>query len=397
MQHNEPVSILRFFTHHFDAVKDLYDYQIANQSIPHHVFLDVIDRHKSDVGQRFFDYKILRLSGEEYVFRKEFFDLLQYLYQTFRPVLPETIDKYNQVFGDLFRQIIQGLSLDRDILEARIMEIMSQAGECISHVERNTFRLLTESRELKANAEKMDYRSKLQKATFWIDYYIVPLNRILDVNNPSSVAFTLSEISEFANRYRLNFADEGIRRQFEKLYVFLMEVHNNLIKHSRTLTNELLPLIERIRTESAILSGWIHFLKNPFRMETPTMIKEQTYQVYASDMYYQTKEFFEQFETSDEMIIEDDEQDVEKWIYHKNMYRDKLLSQLPIENFFEWAATEINAEFGITQTDKLFTLAGLLFEENLQIEFTGKTSTIETSQASYTVPNVKIESYGISQ
>jgi hypothetical protein len=65
------------------------------------------------------------------------------------------------------------------------------------------------------------------------------------------------EISEYANRRRLDFGDETNRSEFEKLYIQLIQTNTDLLRQSKILTNELLPLLERIRTESLILTGWI--------------------------------------------------------------------------------------------------------------------------------------------
>jgi len=99
------------------------------------------------------------------------------------------------------------------------------------------------------------------------EYYILPLNKILDVNHSESIANRLFDISEFANQKRLNFGDEALRLEFEKLYTQLIQTNDDLLFQSKTLVNELLPLVERIRTESLIITGWIEFLKNPYRLK----------------------------------------------------------------------------------------------------------------------------------
>ncbi|MCC6720710.1 MAG: hypothetical protein IT243_00795 [Bacteroidia bacterium] len=65
-----------------------------------------------------------------------------------------------------------------------------------------------------------------------------------------------------------------------------------------TLTNELLPLIERIKTESQYLRGFHHYLTNrncykgiePSRIFVPTRDN-----IYNKFVYENTKEYFEQF------------------------------------------------------------------------------------------------------
>ncbi len=397
MHRVEPITILRFLTNHFDAVKDLYECQCNEGSIRKEVFQEIVKRHGAEITNQFFDYKILKQNGEDYEFRKSYYDFLEFILVEFRPILPESIEKYYSVINDLFRKIKQGSHEDKMILQARIAELAEQIREFLEQVEKNTLRLLSESRELKANADKIDYRQKLHKASFWIDYYILPLNKILDVNNHHSIAYKLAEVAEYVNQKRLVFPDEKIRQRFEKLYYLLVQVNDDLIRNSKILTNELLPLIERIRTESTILSGWIDFLKNPFRIETPAMLKENMFTAYSKDMYYHTKEFFEQFEIQDDVILEDENVELEKWIYNKAAYKEKLLAQLPVENFFEWIMNELKHEFGTTDTDKLFTLACLVFEEDLKVEFQEAEQYIITNQAQFKVPKIKIQNYGLPE
>jgi hypothetical protein len=96
---------------------------------------------------------------------------------------------------------------------------------------------------------------------------------ILDVNHSESISNKLLDVSEYANQRRLNFEDEGIRQSFEKLYHLLIQTNDDLLKQSKILTNDLLPLIDRIRTESLILTGWIEFLKYPYKISPPKLLK----------------------------------------------------------------------------------------------------------------------------
>jgi hypothetical protein len=397
MHRAEPITILRFLTNHFDAVKDLYECQSREGVIRKEIFQEIVKRHGAEITNQFFDYKILKPNGEDYEFRKSYYDFLEFILVEFRPVLPESIEKYYGVINELFRKIKQSSHEEKMILEARIAELAEQIREFLEQVEKNTLRLLAESRELKANADKIDYRQKLHKASFWIDYYIIPLNKILDVNNQQSIACKLAEVAEYVNQKRLVFPDEKLRQRFEKLYYTLVQVNDDLIRNSKILTNELLPLIERIRTESTILSGWIDFLKNPFRVETPPMLKENIFTAYSKDMYYHTKEFFEQFEAQDDVIVQDENVELEKWIYNKAVYKEKLMKQLPVENFFEWIQNELKNEFGITDTEKFFTLASLMFEEDLKVEFQEAELYIKTTNTQFKVPKIKIDNHGLPQ
>jgi hypothetical protein len=317
----------------------------------------------------------------------------------FRPLLPETIQKYEQSIGKLFSKIREGIKGDNLILKNRIDDLNNEIKEFSEAVEKNTIRLLAETRELKSNVEKLDYKEKVRKASFWIDYYIIPLNNILDINHAESITNKLFDISQYVNVRRLNFNDENIRLQFEKLYNFLVLTNDNLLRQSKLLTNELLPLIERIRTESIILTGWIEFLKQPYKSPVPKIFKPERYYPYSNDMYLNAKEYLEQFVMDENILVEDPVANSDKWVFNKELYKDRMLQQLPIDSFFDWCGLTLRSEYKDIETDKFFALTGLLFEDDITLELDEKEpdrKLIKTSQMTLRVPKIKILKYGIS-
>jgi hypothetical protein len=238
----------------------------------------------------------------------------------------------------------------------------------------------------------------VRKASFWIDYYISPLNNILDINHSESITNKLFDISEYVNVRRLNFTDENLRLQFEKLYNFLVQTNDDLLKQSKLLTNELLPLIERIRTESIILTGWIEFLKAPHKAELPKVFKIERMYPYSNDMYLNAKEYLEQYAVDETIILEDPQQLSDKWVFNKDLYKAKLMEQLPLPSFFEWCGLTLKGDYQKIETDKFFALTILLFEEGISIELDKEEERqlIHTSNMTLRVPRLKIAKYGIS-
>jgi len=251
----EPKTILNFLANYFDSLKDLFDIQSNEGIIRKEQLMQVLSERNDAIEAQLIDYKIIRKIGDDFEFRDTYFKLFEFILNEFRPLLPETIQKYEQSIGKLFSKIREGIKGDNLILKNRIDDLNNEIREFSEAVEKNTIRLLAETRELKSNFEKLDYKEKVRKASFWIDYYIIPLNNILDINHAESITNKLFDISQYVNVRRLNFNDENIRLQFEKLYNFLVLTNDNLLRQSKLLTNELLPLIERIRTESIILTG----------------------------------------------------------------------------------------------------------------------------------------------
>ena len=389
----EPRTILNFLHANFDVVKDLFSYQIADGLITKEVYDMLIQKHGHTTNIRLREYRVIRSLGSDYEMRDVYFKLMEFLLFEFKPLLPETIEKYKSSISELFLKIRKYENQDRDILQERIKNLSHQVREFVDLVERNTFRLLAETRELKSNIDRIEYREKVQKASFWIEYYILPLNRILDVKHSESVTSSVLDVCEYANRRRLDFQDETIRMEFEKLYSQLIQTNTDLLKQSKVLVNELLPLLERIRTESLILTGWIEFLRNPYRMDTPPLLKGSRTMVYAKDMLYKVREFFEQFSVNDYVTLEDGVVDFDKWIFDRELFKGNLTKSLPVNDFFSWCYKELQKDFQDIETDKFFALCGLLFDGDLQIEFPKKAErvTLTTTTSTISLPKIKIE------
>ncbi|MFN8699130.1 MAG: hypothetical protein ACK500_02290 [Flavobacteriales bacterium] len=389
----EPKTILSFLYNHFDVMRDLFEYQSQDGVITREVFEMICHKHGQNMKNRIREYRVVRTVGSDYEMREVYFKLMEFLLFEFKPLLPETIEKYKSSITELYLKIRKGEQTDRDILLERIKNLSQQVREFVDLVERNAYRLLNETRDLKSNIDRIEYREKVHKASFWIEYYILPLNKILDVNHSESVANRIVEVSEYANRRRLDFNDEGARIEFEKLYVQLIQTNQDLLKQSKILTNELIPLLERIRTESLILTGFIEFLRNPYKMDAPPLLKGSRTMVYSKDMLFKVREFFEQFQQPDVVYLEDGVSDFDKWIFDREHFKSQLKAQMPVNDFFGWCVKMLHKDFDHIDTEKFFALTGLLFDEDISIEFPKKNErvTITTNTSRISVPKIKIE------
>ena len=393
----EPKTIIRFTLEYFDIIRDMFDAHVAEGLLKQEHLAEIFLKHNRNIEAQMLEYKLMRRIGNDFDLRSEYLNFLKFILEEFRPLLPEHIEKYNYSISELFRKIKDEIFGDKDVLDSRVKNISNEIREFVTAVEHNTISLLEQTRALKANLEKVDYREKVQRASFWIDYYILPLNRILDVTHNESVISKLYNISEFVNNKRLNFYDENIRQSFESLYFQLIQTNDDLLKQSRILTNELLPLIERIRTESTILTGFITFLRNPYKTPVPKMFKRKNNMVLSSNAALNAKAFMEQFAKDDTIYLEDLIDNNDKWIFDIDYFKGKLREQLPVNNFFDWAATTLEKEYTAIESDKLFALTTLLFEEDLQLEFDEKKKNkkIKTDEYTLKVPNITVSNYGI--
>jgi hypothetical protein len=161
-----------------------------------------------------------------------------------------------------------------------------------------------------------------------------------------------------------------------------------------------LPLIERIRSESMILTGWIEYLKNPGKVKDVPFIP-RTYRTYAfnNSMYFNALEFVNEYMNNVDIYL--DEAPLtggDKWIFNKEMYMTKLTQELPLKNFFEWAGKTLQGEYQTIETEKFFSLSTLLWEDSIELEFDEKADRmiIKTSDMNLRVPKINIKRNGLS-
>ena len=395
----EPRTILYFVWNHFDLLEELFSEQMEKGYIRDTSLRKIAGKYEHDVKDKLIEYKILRNINDDFEIRPVFFSLVEFVKNEFKPVLPETIEKYGFSILSLFRKIKEGINGDKEILIKRIEDILSEVRLFVDSIEKNTAKLLSETRALKSNIEKIDYREKVHRASGWIEHYIIPLNEILDVNQTSSVTNQLHEVAYYVNIKRLDSRDEIVRQQFEKLYSFLVQTNDDLLRQSKLLTNELLPLIERIKTESIILTGWIEFLKKPYTARVPRVFKTSMERAYSRAFYLTAKEYVEQF-LDDEPVYFDEEQTFqEKWIFNRDLYKVKLESQLPVNDFFGWCSKTVKSDFQSIDQEKFFSMVSLLFEEDLAMEYDEDDTsytTIKATDVKMRVPKIKIFKHGIS-
>ena len=213
----EPRTILNFLAVHFEVIRDIYDIQCKDGFIRAELLNEVLSKYDKDVIAQLTDYKILRKKGSDYEFHSIFFNLIEFIQVQFKPLLPETIEKYYLSIKALYEKIIESVRLEKNILVESILSLANEIRDFLEHIERNTYALLQETRDLKSNIEQIPYSEKIRRASFWIEEYINPMNKILDVNHSQSVVNKLYEISSYVNQKRLNFEDENIRLKFEQL------------------------------------------------------------------------------------------------------------------------------------------------------------------------------------
>lgn len=392
---SEPKTILQFLATHFDVLRQFFDIQTKNEIITKSHISETLKEFGSDIENQLFEHKLLIGQNDDFIINEPYFVLFEFILQQFKPLLPEEIEKFGQSIRTLFLNIKEGINQDKNILLDRIEALSNEIKKFTNAVTNNTISLLNESRELKANTQKIEYQEKVQKARYFIDYYIVPLNTILDVNHSQSIYNELLSISQFSNSKRFDYADESIRRQFEKLYNLLRQTVKDINQQSTILTTDLLPLLDRIKTESEYLQGFHLYLTNMNcyrKIKPPKLFTTTRDNLYNPYVYENTKEYFDQFKNEEDVFVEEENDFVGQWIFDKNEYKIRLDSTLPVDDFFSWCKEAIENENKNFDVDDYFMVTSLVFEEDytIQQDLEMETITLNTGQGAFIMPKLKI-------
>lgn len=393
---SEPKSILQFIASHYDLLRDLFDIQVKNNIITTEALNVCLETYDKNIREQLTEYQILVVQNDDFAFNEPYFILFEFIHQQFKPLLPEEIEHFGEAIRSLFLKIKEGINEDKNILLERIEALSNQIKKFTNAVINNTKSLLTESKELKANNKKNDYQEKIQKARYLIENYISPLNTILDVNHSQSIYNELLNVSQFANVRRFDYADESIRREFEKLYHLLRQVAKDLNLQSIILSNELLPLIDRIKTESEYLRGFHFYLINGNcykEIEPPKIFVPTRDNIYNRFVYENTKEYFEQFKHEDEIVVVEDSQRTNDWLFDKSKYKGTLNKNLPVDDFFKWCEGTLKQESENFSFDNFFMVTSLLFEEDYEISVDkdGKKISISDENTELIMPKLTIK------
>lgn len=383
-------SILGFLHRNYDFLHKLFS--IAKQTnffIKEETLKDVCREFEVNFDT-LKEYRIVREQrNNEYNLPSVYVQFLSHLFSDFSMPLHESVDKYRVSIVNYYTQLLQ--EKEHNKVNDLINSLVSEIEEFSEIIENRTQQLLKETRELKSNISQVDYLEKARKASYWIDNYIIPLNDILDRENPHSVYQELTRISDFASRQQYEYARFEIRNQHTTLYLHSKSIIDEVLKNSAIISKELLPLAERIKSESQILTGAIAYLEDIRKValglkktdELPQIAffenSRLNHIVYSESFGQDAKFLWERLQEDESFVLQPiNNESFDTWFFDletKNHYKKKLIQDLPIDDFFKWCYTSLQTEFQEKEiqninTEKFFAISSLLFlDEEFEKDF----------------------------
>jgi hypothetical protein len=394
--------ILRFLLNHYDFVQKTFNISKPDFIIDSDKFHQLISEYntssesKVSISKISTDLKFCRqLPTGEYKLNGIYTTFLEFIFDDFVLDLPETLkNRYQAVFN-----YFTSLQIEKDETKAIlfIREIIKVIEDFLNDIQGQTYRLLRDTESLKVNASNhSDLSIRIQKANYWIDEYIIPLNLILNFDNPNSVINAIIQVQRYANEKRILVDTYTLKREFEKLYASSVNAKTELDQTLSKLTRELLPLLERIKSDSIILSGFYHFTENidnpdNYIVPLPDLLRKTRANVISKTFSSEAEFYIDQFNYKTPEILYDEATEEIEWLPDSSYFKKQLLKEKEISNFYQWCFDSLKEHTENITLSKFFLVSNLILEEDLIAEYEDETRfDIQLSDAILKMPKVKV-------
>ena len=203
-------------------------------------------------------------------------------------------------------------------------------------------------------------------------------------------------ISAYANQRKYEEDDANLRRQFTKLYFNALNADLDINQQIKKLTRELLPLLDRIKTNSQIQMGFYYFLENynypeGYIVQLPNLVSASRQTAYSTIFDKEATLFLDHFKESTKIFIENEVPEIDRWLPDTNFFKAKLRDNLPVENFYDWCYNVLKEEEIKLDMAKYSALANLIFESEFDAEFENESHfNLELEDVILTVPKVNL-------
>jgi hypothetical protein len=388
--------VLNFLTTNFDFVRLLFDWCKEDSTIKTEELIKICNEHGVNTTVLVSDLRILReLPNGNYKLHKNYSDFLQFLFDEYAISLPEALAALSNAIEEVYTKL-RGAT-DKSQISTYITGLNNIIDDFLERIDRYTQNLLRDTESLKSSVESAtDLTLRIKKATFWIEEFIKPLNAILDKSQTKSIINTISLISAYANQRKFEEEDANLRRHFAKLYFNALNADIDINQQIKKLTRELLPLLDRIKSNSQIQMGFYYFLDsydNPegYFIPLPELVFASRHSTYSTIFDKEAAMFLEHFKVVTKTFIEDEIPVIDQWLPDTEFFKEKLCNNLPVENFYEWCFQVLQEEEIKLDMMKYSTIANLIFEKEFDAEFeNAKRFNLELEDVILTVPKVNL-------
>ena len=381
----KPERILNYIVTNFEEIRTIYSLEKEYGCITEEQLIAI--SLKIDT---LLDYSIVEeMINETFKMRDIWYALIEGLLDDYSLDMPEQIAKYHSSLSDLYQKLKSSSIKNESIKYAE--SLAKEVTKFESQLKRNIRKLIEETRDIKANTNKLNYIEKMKRASSITKVYLEPLNIIMK-RDADSMLVIIQKVQEEANLRLYNLDDDNMQRIFTKLHNTFSGVEKEIYNENRLLINEVAPLLERIRMESEILAGMNKFLSNSDSYELPMLSSRTNTVFYSTKAKWDAQDIWDgYYDTLEDVIINDSEDISQQWIYREDKYLKQLIENLPIENFYQWVFATLEQELDIVESKPFLQLSKLVFNKNIEVNYTSQRMDIRLEDLTLDAPVVIIE------
>jgi len=386
---NEPALILAFVSNYFNEIKVIYKLEKEYGFITYSQLKVTFDRDSN--LEKLFEYEIIEEMVDESIKIKEiWYGLIESLLDDTSLDMPEQISKYHRSLSELYTKLKSSKSKNEVIEYTKSLD--KEIGKFESQLKRNIKKLIEETRYIKANGNKLDYKQKMKKALELSKLYLEPFNSIMQ-NHSDSLMSIIIDIAEEANKQRFINSDSILQKLYTKIYNSFGRVEREVQNNNRLLINEVGPLLERIKSESVLLSGFSAFLRNNKKYDVPKLLLKTNHKVYSKDAIWEAKEIWDgYYEMEEDVVIQSVIAVENEWMYDEKKYITNLEKALPLNDFYTWIFLELKSELGIVDSKVFLKLTKLIHNRSIEAVYANEDRIlIELEDKIMNVPTVGIK------
>lgn len=386
-----PTRILGFMQENFPFIELLYRIRKEDDSIVNED-LQKLCTEKEFNREKLFEYGILidQLEGN-LIFNIHYKRFIEFLLRESNLSLPERWANQTKTINEAFAKL--QICNEKETVVRIIRALRETISEFTTGLNDNLRQLFKDTEEIKTG-EKSDNELtvRITKAREWIEVFVKPLNDIFDSRQDVTIIKSIREVLNYSNYKKFEENDYELRQLYEQLYFFSDNTNkelNTIIKH---LSNELIPLLRRIESNSLILKGMGIFISKPFeRNDLPVLARRKNHVVYSQQFADEASLFLDQFKNRELVHFENDEIAIDDWIPDSEHYKNELTSNLPVDNFYQWCFDQLKSETENVDVIKFISLANLIHEKEFYAEFSeNQNFEIELTDVIINLPKVKL-------
>ena len=333
---------------------------------------------------------------QDYKLRKQYTDFLEFIFESAALNLPDRFKFFADSIRSQFNELQQ--ELDKSKLPDHITSLQNQLDDFLTEIDIQTRQLLRETEALKASGEhESSLQERIATATRWLDSFIHPLTQVLQAQSPDAIVAQLHRINTYAHQQSLFEGEPELARLFRHLYGEALRVSEELTRLSNQIVRELMPMLERIRISSKIMTGFFHLLEAFRQNQEPDLpfyglLNRRNRRVYSTDWKARAEMLLDNFFIEPERFLEEVVIADDNWISDTNHFKSRLKASLPVDDFYGWCYDFLKTETPNVTLHKFFSVSKLLLDNDFEADFLEDSYrfNLELEDATLSLPKIKL-------